>query len=109
LRKEDCETLLFECKELLVQIQDQYERDFDLRKKEITSPKLKSYLEHSRSILEYCAGDVFDYIIPEAAKLSKLKSKNKYVYFPYGNNRGSFRKSMKSNLQGSNPITLYIN
>lgn len=100
MRKEDCETLLFECKELLVQIQYQHQREFDLRKKEITSPKLKSFLEHSRSILEYCAGDVFDYILPEASKLSKLQSKNKYVYFPYGNNRVSFGNSMKRNLPG---------
>lgn len=101
MRKKYCDALIIENEEMLGQI----EKIIDMHVKEtddptIVVPKIKSFLEHCRSILEYCAQDIFQYVVPQSNREKKLNSRNKNVYFPYGKDEGVFNHSVEKNLPG---------
>lgn len=101
MNKKDCEILISECEEMLELIRSKFKKAFeDPTNKEIKIPTVKSFLEHSRSILEYSAQDIFHLVIPVAQRTAKQKSKNRNVYFPYGKSTRMFRSSVSSNLPG---------
>jgi len=101
MRKKHCESLISECEEILGQINIKFTKSFeDPENKEILEPKVKSFLEHCRSILEYCANDIFELVISEQERTRKLKSKYNKVYFPYGKTKKIFRSSVSQNLPG---------
>lgn len=72
----------------------------------IVVPKIKSFLEHCRSILEYCAQDIFQYVVPKSNREKKLNSGNKNVYFPYGKNEDVFKQSVKKNFLGISDVII---
>lgn len=55
----------------------------------VLRPKVKSSLEHLRSCLEYCAQDTYEAIV---------KGQVKRLYFPYGKDEATFKKSVKNHL-----------
>ncbi len=101
MRKSDCEALISECEELLPLIEEKVINDMvETNNTEIIVPKIKSFLEHCRSIIDYCSQDIFQYIIPERKRVEKLKSRNKHVYFPYGKDKNLFKENIEKNLPG---------
>ncbi|MEH7131025.1 hypothetical protein V7103_22810 [Neobacillus drentensis] len=108
MRKSNCEVLVTECRELLPLIEEKVHLHMlTTNDTEIIIPKIKSFIEHCRSILEYCAQDIFQYIIPEQKRQKKMSSKNKNVYFPYGKNKNKFKESIERNLPGMPLGVLY--
>lgn len=107
MRKLHCEEIIKDCEELLESIKLKEIEHIDSGDTEVIIPKVKSLLEHCRSLLEYCAQDVFELIISEEERENKLQSRNKNVYFPYGDTKDKFESSIKRNLPGlhkTNPI-----
>ncbi|MFS8606332.1 hypothetical protein LRO89_27580 [Priestia megaterium] len=110
MREKNSRLLIEECEETLEQIKNKFDEAFqDPSIKEITIPKVKSFLEHCRSILEYIAKDIFEMVIPIEQRTRKLnsKGKDKEVYFPYGKYRKIFKSSVSKNLPGlknSDPV-----
>lgn len=110
MRQIHCKALIVECNDLLKSINNKIEEwnKSSSTETEMILPKVKSVLEHLRSILEYCTKDIFELIIPVEERNRKQKSKTKYVYFPYGNSKSIFEKRAKENLPGlSNDNTIY--
>ncbi|MGD6832564.1 hypothetical protein ACQCT5_10395 [Sutcliffiella halmapala] len=98
MRINHCKVLIDESKELLEISKKNYEKKFISTYDKIHfEPKVKSILEHCRSILEYTAQDIFENVISIEDRTIKLK-KNKNVYFPYGKKKEDFLKSLKKNL-----------
>ncbi|AIK35508.1 hypothetical protein BG07_5652 (plasmid) [Bacillus pseudomycoides] len=101
MRKKSCALLIEECEELLNQIDDKFRKAFKSPENAgIAVPKVKSLLEHCRSILEYTAKDIFELVLPEQERIRKLNSKDSNVYFPYGPTTKTFRSSVSKNLPG---------
>lgn len=101
MRKSACEALISECEELLPLIEEKVISDMiKTNNTEIIIPKIKSFLEHCRSIIDYCAQDIFQYILPERKRVEKLKSRNKHVYFPYAKDKNLFKENIEKNLPG---------
>ncbi|PJN90974.1 hypothetical protein [Bacillus sp. mrc49] len=101
MRKKHCEYLFIECEEMLGQIEEIIDRHIkETEDPTIVVPKIKSFLEHCRSSLEYCAQDIFQYVVTQSGREKKLKSKNKNVYFPYGKDVAAFNQSIEKNLPG---------
>lgn len=105
MRKKYCDALINESEEMLGQI----EEIIDMHIKEtdeptIVVPKIKSFLEHCRSSLEYCAQDIFQYVVPQNNREKKLNSRNKNVYFPYGKDEDTFNLSVERNLPGLSDV-----
>jgi len=103
MRKTHCDVLMVECEEVYSSIKKEIQLKCLVEQKdEFFIPKVKTLLEHMRSILDFCAQDIFELVIPEVEKENKMNSKYKKVYFPYGKNKRSFEKSIRSNLPGLN-------
>ncbi|GAQ17618.1 ribonuclease R [Oceanobacillus picturae] len=100
MRKRDCDLLVEECEELLLNISHQLKLHIRTKDKQIVIPKVKSFFEHCRSILEYCAQDAFETVVSDEMREKKLKSRNKNVYFPYGDKKEKFDSSINKNLPG---------
>lgn len=84
----DMEELLVQLGSDIAYIEMVYEQaKKDRRIVSVGKPRVKSMLEHSRSILEYSAGAV--------ATLSATRSGRK-VYFPYGSTEAEFRRNTLS-------------
>jgi hypothetical protein len=99
LRDLHCASLIEECEEMLNQIRLKLQVNFIEDNQEIYIPKVKSFLEHCRSTLEYTAQDIFEKCLSPEDQLAK-KEGNKNVYFPYSNNKSTFIQSIKRNLPG---------
>ncbi|EJS65821.1 hypothetical protein CN425_02245 [Bacillus cereus] len=101
MRKKSCTLLIEECEELLGQIDDKFRKTFENPENiEVAVPKVKTFLEHCRSILEYTAQDIFELVVPEQERIRKLKSRDNNVYFPYGSTTKIFRSSVSRSLPG---------
>jgi hypothetical protein len=103
MRKESCKLIIEDCEELLDQINNKLMESFQSpENKEVSLPKIKSFLEHCRSMLEYTAQDIFELVVPIQERTRKLNSKdsNVNVYFPYGEIKKTFRSSVSRNLPG---------
>ncbi|MED4057573.1 hypothetical protein [Niallia taxi] len=99
MRERDCELLIDECREMMRSIEDRISYYFNhTTNDEIKIPKVKSFLEHCRSILEYCAKDIFENIISDDERINKLNSEQKNIYFPYGKKKFQFERSIRFNL-----------
>ncbi|MGG4166830.1 hypothetical protein ABEW00_05000 [Rossellomorea vietnamensis] len=99
MRKKHCEALISECEEMLTNIEEKIKWHLESTEdKEILMPKIKSFLEHSRSVLEYCAQDIFENVVPKEDRDRKLNGRNRNVYFPYGKDEPIFLKNLENNL-----------
>ncbi|OFD69850.1 hypothetical protein [Bacillus mycoides] len=111
MRKESCTLLIEECEELLGQIDAKFSEAFENPENvEVAVPKVKSFLEHCRSILEYTAQDIFKLVVSEQERNRKLQSKkDNKVYFPYGPTKKIFRTRVSQNLPGllSSDVQIY--
>ncbi|MDC5409321.1 hypothetical protein OHW82_13280 [Acinetobacter baumannii] len=84
-----------EIDELLIEVKETFEHVKSYRK--ITKPKVKTILEHLRTCLEYSAQDI-------STKLGQ--SKNKKLYFPYGNSLKNLEENTDkylTSLRSENP------
>ena len=84
--------LLQETDDILTLLTEEYERaknDFSINS--IPRVKVKSALEHMRSILDYAALDVYHYV---------YKKNPPKIYFPYGSDHQKFKDSIGRNLPG---------
>lgn len=91
IRLHYCDALALECDEYLINIKqtlDKYMKETE--EVSVLIPRIKSMLEHMRSILEYCAQDINE---------TYLNKKGK-VYFPYGKNQRVYNNSIDKNLPG---------
>jgi hypothetical protein len=88
-RREDINELFNEIREILSYISKLYEdAKKDLSITRIDRVKLKSALEHLRSILDYSAMDAYFFVYNQLPP--------KQVYFPYGKDESEFRNSLNS-------------
>lgn len=91
-RLADIKELLAEVEEISASLVAAYEQaKSDRTVLQISRAKVKSALEHLRSVLDYCALDV--YMRVYATKPGKL-------YFPYGKNEALFHKHLASSFKG---------
>jgi len=82
----DINELLAEIEEIATTLSDSYEKaKSDSTVSQISRVKVKSALEHLRSILDYCALDVYMHVY--GSKPGKL-------YFPYAKNEALFNKHL---------------
>lgn len=86
-RKSDIDELLIEVSSIRSYIEQQYENaKKDQSSSQVSKIKVKSALEHLRSILDYSALDIHE-------KYYNGKGK---IYFPYGKNEALFKKHLKN-------------
>lgn len=91
MRFADIKELLAEVEEIASTLSDSYEKARkDSTVLQISRVKVKSALEHLRSILDYCAVDVYMHVY--GSKPGKL-------YFPYAKNEALFNKHLASNFK----------
>ena len=91
-RYSDIQELLEEVNDNITFLNDQKESaksNEDIVK--VSSPKLKSALEHLRSCLEYCSQDIAKSVLGIATNR---------IYFPYGRTEQDFNASLGRNLPG---------
>jgi len=87
----DSSELLSHTKGLLTEIQAEYVRAKTTESiVAIARPKVKSCLEHLRSVLEYVAADLAE----------TLATKPRRCYFPYGRDATLYQQSLSQNLPG---------
>jgi hypothetical protein len=87
----DSNELLSHTKELLTEIHAEYAKAKTTESiVAIARPKVKSCLEHLRSVLEYIASDLAE----------TLAVKPRRIYFPYGRNVTLYQQSLRKNLPG---------
>ncbi|MCG6219273.1 hypothetical protein [Vibrio diabolicus] len=91
-RHQDIKELLEEVKETI----SFFDKQVDTAKTDeavlkISSPKLKSTMEHLRSILEYCAHDIAETALGLDTNDRDIKRK---LYFPYGKDEQSFKSML---------------
>ena len=86
-RKSDIDELLAEVADIKSDIEATYERaKADPASAKLSKIKVKSALEHLRSVLDYAALDVHETFYDGKGK----------IYFPYGKNEALFEKHLKS-------------
>ena len=89
----DCTELLSHTKELLTAIKAEYAKAKTTESiVAIARPKVKTCLEHLRSVLDYIAADLAE----------TLPVKPRRCYFPYGRDQALYQQSLKQNLPGLN-------
>lgn len=90
-RISDINELMLEVEELSSTISDFYEKaKKDSNVQQISKAKIKSALEHLRSVLDYCALDAYLYVYG--------KNPGK-IYFPYAKNEALFNKHLASSFK----------
>jgi hypothetical protein len=87
----DINELMNEVEEISLYLSDFYENaKKDSSVKQISRAKIKSALEHLRSILDYCAKDTYLYV---------YGSKPGKIYFPYAENEALFNKHLTNSFK----------
>jgi hypothetical protein len=96
--REDINELFADVDELVKALVESYEQaKGDSSVLHVSRVKVKSALEHLRSILDYCAADAYVYV---------YRTKPKKLYFPYGINEQLFNKHLSksfTSLREKNP------
>ncbi|GAA5416188.1 hypothetical protein Pryu01_01220 [Paraliobacillus ryukyuensis] len=100
MRKKHCDLIIEELEEIINDIKTKEVKLVESDEKDIMMPKVKSFLEHCRSILEYCAQDTFEKVLSPEEREKKSKSRNNKVYFPYGHRRDIFERNIHNNFPG---------
>ncbi|MCA0173081.1 hypothetical protein, partial [Bacillus sp. RAR_GA_16] len=112
MRKMHCEALIEDLEEMILEIKNKIDLHVQSSESEVIIPRVKSFLEHNRSVLEYCANDAFELLVSEKNRTKKLKSRNNNVYFPYGETEEKFDRNFNNNLPGlsqqNHPIYILI-
>ncbi|GGF24323.1 hypothetical protein GCM10010954_24000 [Halobacillus andaensis] len=100
MRKLHCEALIEDLEEMIPEIKNKTDLHVQSSEPEVIIPRVKSFFEHNRSVLEYCANDVFELLVSKENRTKKLKSRYKNVYFPYGETKEIFERNFNNNLPG---------
>jgi hypothetical protein len=100
MRQDDVFELLDHTLKLISEVEEEITKSVNKKEKlELYKPRIKSCMENLRSCLDYSVHDIYEKLEPF---LSKAKTKNIKVYFPYGKNSGKARQSIHMNLPDLN-------
>jgi hypothetical protein len=97
MRQNDVLALLSEVNTLIEQIKKAVADAIDnVNTESIMKPKIKIALEQLRSCLDYCAHDIYDYVIAPVDGLSQEQRDKINIYFPYGKTEAKFKDTIMS-------------
>lgn len=97
-RYDDVRALIRESKEQYVEVKKSYDKALKDKSLDIRI-KVKNLMENLRSILDYTSRDIYEKICKHHRQKSGRPDPRR-IYFPYGRNEDTFRKSIGSSLPG---------